>query len=98
MPRNLLLEKEDFDSMPPTSRESESDADGTTPFGDLESYDFMDKIHRDMAKDNALYELRPIQKILSLDDLESSIVLENTAFDNPDHRCTREKVRQNLFY
>jgi hypothetical protein len=101
MPRDLALEKQDIDSMEPISRESESDAGDASPFGDEasfgDSYDFMDRIQRDMSKDTVLHELRPIQKILGLNDLESCIVLENAAFDNADHRCTREKVRQHLF-
>lgn len=101
MPRDLALENQVIDSMPPISREPGSDAREDSPFEDQasfgDSFNFMDRIQRDMSKDTVLHELRPIQKILSLDDLESCIVLENVAFDHPEHRCTREKVRQRLF-
>ena len=102
MPRDLALEKQDIESMPPLSRESGNPAGGAALSGDQGSFDdsheFVDKIQRDMSKDTLLHELRPIQILLTLNDLESCIVLENAAFNHPEHRCTREKVRHCLFY
>ena len=102
MPRDLTLERQDIESMPPISRESGSAAGGGVPYVDQayfgDGYDLTDKIQRDMSKGTVLHKLRPIQKLLSLDDLESCITLENAAFGHPEHRCTREKVRQGLLY
>jgi hypothetical protein len=100
MPRDLALERQDIESMPPLSRESGNPAGGAPPSGDQgsfgDSHEFMDKIQRDISKDTVLHGLRPIQKLLSLEDLESCLVLENVAFDHPEHRCTREKVRHQV--
>ena len=98
MPRDLTLEWQDIESMPPISGESGSAAGGGVPYVDQAHYDLMDMIQRDVSKGTVLHELRPIQKLLSLDDLESCITLENAAFGHPEHRCTREKVRHGLLY
>jgi len=102
MPRDLTPERQDIESMQPLSRESGNPAGGAASSGDQasfgDSHEFVYKIQRDMSNDTVLHELRPIQKLLSLDDLESCIVLENAAFDHPEHRCTREKARHCPFY
>lgn len=38
------------------------------------------------------FAFHPNVRPLSISDLESCVVLENAAFEDPEHRCTREKV------
>jgi len=98
MSRDIVLEKQDIESMLPLSKTQGNSVGSSAPSEDQESFihnhDATDKIQRDMSsKNTVLYELRPLQQILGLDDLESCIVLENAAFEHPEHRCTKEKVR-----
>lgn len=40
----------------------------------------------------------PNTRPLTVSDLDSCVALENAAFTNPEHQCSREKVSQHLFH
>ncbi|OTA97291.1 hypothetical protein M434DRAFT_295243 [Hypoxylon sp. CO27-5] len=42
------------------------------------------------------FAFHPNVRPLSISDLESCVVLENAAFENPEHRCSREKFEYRL--
>ncbi|KAI0828085.1 acyl-CoA N-acyltransferase [Hypoxylon sp. FL0890] len=42
------------------------------------------------------FAFHPNVRPLSISDLESCVALENAAFENPEHRCTREKFEYRL--
>lgn len=99
MPRDLELEKQDLDAMPPLERgtPNSAPADSAPPEDQGSAADsddgLTDKIQRDMQKRKGLLELKPIRQLLTPDNVDSCVILENAAFDHPEHRCTREKVR-----
>lgn len=95
MPRDLELEEQeqDLESMPTLEREPPNSAPRDDEQGFAEANDeATDKIQRDMQRESGLLELKPIRQLLTLDDLESCVILENAAFEHPEHRCSREKV------
>lgn len=99
MPRDLALEKQDLDAMVPLAREPPNSAPSSSAAPEDQGFaadsddGLTDKIQRDMQKEQGLFDLKPIRQLLTPDDVDSCVILENAAFDHPEHRCTREKVR-----
>jgi len=97
MPRDLDLEKKETESMPALEREpipltAEPEVQGSDAEEDWTDDDSTDRIQHDTAKESGLLSLKPIRRLLTLDDVDSCVILENAAFDHPEHRCSREKV------
>ena len=97
MPRDLDLEKKDIENMPPLEREilpltAEPQAQADDAEEDWTDDDSTDRVQRDMVKERGLLSLKPIRRLLTLGDVDSCVILENAAFEHPEHRCSREKV------
>lgn len=55
--------------------------------------EFKEKSHQNRIQELVGFPFSPIVHPLGLSDLESVIILENTAFTEPEHRASPNKVR-----